>query len=215
MIKAVIFDMDGVVINSQPIANRLLEATCKNLGVFLTKKELSNLTGASGRRFWEYVKQTYNLPKDISYYQSLYNEDLEISEYKSLSVDKELVNLLGFLSKNKIKIAIASSASKKRMEAVLDQFGIKKYFTVRICDSDVSKSKPDPEIYLLAAEKLKLDPYDCAAVEDTDSGILASTKAGMKCFLCIKYTPVGGLCNKAIFTSKDFSVLEQKIKSLL
>lgn len=97
------------------------------------------------------------------------------------------------------------------MSAVLDRFKIRKYFQVTVTEDEVTESKPNPEIYLKAAQKLKIDPGDCIVIEDTDSGIQSATDAGMKCLLYTKYTAPGNLRHKAELTFVSFKELISKI----
>lgn len=111
--KAVIFDMDGVIIDSEPIAKKIMVATCEKLGVCLKDDEIRDLIGTSSKRIWTYIKNKYRLPESVDYYRSLYNEDSEIKAYENLCIDKELMDFLVFLQSNNIKIGLATSASRK------------------------------------------------------------------------------------------------------
>lgn len=131
-----------------------------------------------------------------------------------MTCNKELINLLNELRQKKIKTAIATSASKKRMNAVLKQLNLKEYFDTLVCDDDVSKSKPAPDIYIQTAKKLRVSPNKCWVIEDTDSGILSSTAAGMNCILFDKYTPKGKLFDKAELSSNSFEHIRTILEKL-
>lgn len=79
--------MDGVIIDSQSIGDKLLKATCETLGIFLKDEELQQFVGASSRRFWAQMKNAYALPESVDFYCSLYNVEAEIRAYETLSVD--------------------------------------------------------------------------------------------------------------------------------
>ena len=89
--------------------------------------------------------------------------------------------LLALLSQSKVKIALASSASKKRIHTILDMFNITHYFSVITSTHDVENSKPNPEIFLITAKKLHINPKSCLVIEDSTHGVSAAKNAGMKC----------------------------------
>src|SRR3954468_13212720 len=123
-LAAVIFDMDGVIIDSQAAANRaLVEAAAKH-GVRLAVSELEDLVGASEQQFWHYVKERYGLPEAIPYYAASYDEDSEIAGYDETLLSPGLDALLSELRTSGIALALATSGSRKRMNAVIEMFGL-------------------------------------------------------------------------------------------
>jgi beta-phosphoglucomutase len=181
--KAVIFDMDGVIIDSISISDKLLGHTAKQFGVHLTEKQLHELHGISGQSFWKYLKHTYNLPESVEYYINKYDVEEEIRLYKDLKPISGIPQLIDDLRKHKIPLALATSASKYRMNKFLELFQMQKTFDAIICADDVSQAKPNPEIFLKAAAKLSINPTDCIVIEDAVNGYKAATQAGMKCIL--------------------------------
>jgi len=181
--KAVIFDMDGVIIDSQSIADKLLAQTAAKFGVKLSQEELHKLHGISFPAFWEYVKETYHLPKSAEYYGKHYDVEEEIRMYKDLLPIKGIPELIKDLKKHEIKLALASSASRYRIQKVLALFHLHDTFEATISYQDVKHAKPDPEIFLNAASKLKVKPEECIVIEDAINGLEAATRAGMKCVL--------------------------------
>lgn len=210
--RAFIFDMDGVIINTEPITNGLVKELCAKLGVCLTDDELYRLTGVSAKNFWTYMQENHHMKQSIDYYRKMWDVDREITEYKKMNIDKNLLNFLSLLQKSNYKIALATSAGERRMNMVVDLFDLRKYFDITVSDSEVSKSKPDPEIFLLAARKLQIDPQNCVVIEDTDYGIEAAVNAGMKCWLFTKYTRIGKLSYKAELIFSDFTELLSGMK---
>jgi HAD superfamily hydrolase (TIGR01509 family) len=185
--KAVIFDMDGVIIDSQPIADKLLFKTAEKFGVTLTEREMELLVGASLRDFWRYVKDTYSLPLSVKEYAAHYTVDDEIAAYEGLEPIVGIRQLIDDLERNGIQMGLATTASKKRMLAVLDIFELQDFFSATTSDDDVSTSKPHPEVYLTVAKKLGVDPPECIAIEDSERGVQAAKNAGIK---CIQYRPI-------------------------
>lgn len=179
--QAVIFDMDGVVIDSQPVADRLLVDTAREFGAGLSESEMQQLVGASGRDFWRYVKTTYGLPFDVEHYLQQYNVDDEIAAYRGLEPILGVRLLIDDLLAHGVRLGLATTASRKRMDAVLDIFELRHAFAATTSDDEVSRSKPNPEVYLLATRKLGVRPHDCVAIEDSTRGVEAAKSAGMKC----------------------------------
>ena len=94
-----------------------------------------------------------------------------------------IIEFLQKLNKQKFPTALATSSRKTISDYVLENFGIRKYFNHIITGDDVTRAKPDPEIYLKAANNLKIKPFDCIVFEDSISGVEAAKKAGMKVIL--------------------------------
>lgn len=181
MIKAIIFDMDGVIIDSHSVAYQLLCETANTFVCNLTIEEIKTWGSLSSRQFWTKVKELYNLPHDISLLIKSYNQDREIELYKSMEPVPGVKEFLHDIKRNQVKTALATSASKKRMEAVIYLFGLHTLFDVIVCDEEVVASKPDPQIFLLASQKLAVEPAECLVIEDSENGKIAAKKAGMKC----------------------------------
>jgi HAD superfamily hydrolase (TIGR01509 family) len=181
---AVIFDMDGVIIDSQTIANQLLIAQVQKQDVYLTQEELAQLNGASLGEFWHYVKLKYKLPKPLQFYTDDYPENEEINLYQGTKPISGVTQFLDDLIKNKIPTALATSASRRRMNAVLNLYNLQGKFPVKLCAEDVKQSKPNPEIFLLAAQRLSCNPRQCVVIEDSTRGLMAAKRAGM---LCVGY----------------------------
>ncbi len=88
------------------------------------------------------------------------------------------------LIENKIPTALATSASRRRMNAVLNLYNLQDKFPVKLCAEDVKESKPNPTIFLLAAQRLNVNPRQCVVIEDSTRGLIAAKRAGM---LCVGY----------------------------
>ena len=179
--KAVIFDMDGVIIDSHSVACQLLCDAANKFGCKLTIEEIKQWGSLSSRQFWKRVKDEWHLPHDISVLMNSYDEDREIELYKGMELISGVRSFLQEVKANQLKTALATSASKMRMNAVVDLFGLHSLFDEFICDEEVSASKPDPQIFLLASQKLSLQPSECVVVEDSENGKIAAKRAGMRC----------------------------------
>lgn len=179
--EAVIFDMDGVIIDSHSIAVRLLRETANGYGCTLTHEEIRSWGSLSSRQFWTKVKDDFHLPQGLNELIHSYNVDREIELYREIELIPGIRDLLIVLRERGIKTALATSASRKRMNAVLDIFEISECFDQCVCDDEVIASKPAPEIFVLAASKLEIAPSRCVVIEDSRNGLKAAKAAGMKC----------------------------------
>lgn len=177
---AVIFDMDGVIIDSHSIAFDLLIETANQFGVTLSIDEIKTWGSLSSRQFWLIVKDKYCLPKSVEFYVNQYDDQEEVGRYNKLGPIIGIPELIKLLKLNNIKLALATSASKLRMNAVVDMFNLRDFFDCLLCDEDVIESKPNPQIFLKSAEYLGVTPELCVVVEDSTNGLIAAKRAGMK-----------------------------------
>ncbi len=177
----VIFDMDGVIIDSNPFHKKAWE-------LFLEKYNFKY----SEEDFKQKIYGKTN--KDIMY--TLFGDKLNIKNLEKLIYEKELFyqksfepyicltkgleQFLEMLKSNNVQIGISTSAPAMNIDFVMEKTGIRDYFSVIVDDSQVNKGKPDPEIYLKTATRLSVDPSECIVFEDSISGIQSARNAGMK-----------------------------------
>jgi beta-phosphoglucomutase len=176
---AVIFDMDGVIIDSQGAANRALVEAAARHGVRLNVAELEDLVGASEEQFWSYVKARYGLPQPISFYRASYDENAEIASYDETLLAPGLCALLAELRAAGVQIALATSGSRKRMNAVIEMYELAQWLDVALCREDTPREKPAPDLFLAVAAALGVSPSQCVVIEDSTLGIAAARSAGM------------------------------------
>jgi HAD superfamily hydrolase (TIGR01509 family) len=183
MIKAFIFDMDGVIIDSEPVHLMIEQKLCKEYGVNLTEEEHSTYIGTNSYYMWDCIKKIHNLPQSIE-------ELVEINRaayFNHLKSDKNLApieqvdKLIMDLHERGIKLALASSSPMNVIEAVVDAFKLRDYFHIMISGDEVENSKPEPDIFLCAADRLSVTPEECVVIEDSTNGVIAAKKAGMCC----------------------------------
>jgi beta-phosphoglucomutase len=177
---AVIFDMDGVIVDNMEYHKRAW-------GVFLKKYapdvELEEFSRHFGKVNKDLLKIVFK--KEVSAgEEALFGEEKE-AIYREIYADHivptaGLVDFLSTLKKNEVKTAVATAAPRINMDFVFEKTGLRHYFDILIDASEVMKGKPDPEIYLKAAENLDCPPKRCLVFEDSMPGIQAAQKAGMK-----------------------------------
>lgn len=181
-IAAVIFDMDGVIIDSEPIHYRVNQRLFKELGLGISKKEYSEFIGCSNNDMWRILKDRYNLQESI---EELIKHQIEENiRYLDHNKEKPITGIVGLLEKLKadnFKIGLASSSPMKYIVRVLKEFAIEEYFDVKVSGEELARSKPNPDIYIKAARLLDEPEEKCIVIEDSYHGVTAAKKAGMKC----------------------------------
>jgi HAD superfamily hydrolase (TIGR01509 family) len=187
----IIFDMDGVLINSEPFIIKAATQMFAERGLKVKPEDFHPFTGTGENRFIGGVAEKYNFLLNIQQAKErTYDIYLEIikGNLKPLPGAKEFINHCRKLGK---KIAVASSADMRKVKGNLAEMKIpSEIFDAVIVGDDVEHKKPAPDIFLLAAEKISLDPEDCLVIEDAPSGIKAAKAAGCRCLaITSSFTP--------------------------
>jgi HAD superfamily hydrolase (TIGR01509 family) len=186
MIKAVIFDMDGVIINSEATWIKVVEDIFTEYGYEYTKYFHKKIFGSNAARV---MKQNLDIKdSEAEIGRKIVKRFVYIIKNEGVKEVLGIYQLLDQVNK-KFVLAIASSTPKAAIELILKKLGIRDYFSVIISGYQVKNPKPYPDIYLAVAEKLKLKPKECIAIEDSPNGVKSAKNAGMKCIaLKNKYT---------------------------
>ena len=181
--KAFIFDMDGVLIDSESFYSEMERINFNELGLNIPHDEHITYQGTATDEMWKIIKANHGLPHSVEELVAMTN-DLTIPVFQAMErIDPMpgVVNLLNLLKARKIPLALASSSFPEVIEIVLDKTGLRTCFDVVVNSRMAGKSKPAPDIFLLAAKKLKTAPEDCIVIEDSTNGITAAKSAGMYC----------------------------------
>ncbi len=178
-LRAVLFDMDGVLINSAVVSNRLHVATAARHGVELSADEVKSLAGINGPQFWSYVKETYRLPGTVEEYWESYDAEAEVAAYSTDLIAPGVEELISALDSVGLLVGIVTSASCWRTGRVIELLSVADQISVVICSDDVEKPKPDAEPYLTAAKRLGVEAAGCLVVEDSRPGVQSALGAGM------------------------------------
>lgn len=176
MYKAVIFDMDGVIIDSEVIAVRYLEEALAEREIVLSKEEIAEMIGLSPKQGRQMLAKFCGEYEEIfaSYEEKFDQQEIDLAGILNPGIRE----LLDFLMQNHLKIGLASSAYKKDIAEMLRQTGLEKYFTVVLSGEMFRESKPNPEIYIKTMRLLQVKAEECIIIEDSAYGIDAGKAAG-------------------------------------
>lgn len=178
--KVVIFDMDGVLIDSEPVYLQMFREFLEKNGCTVDERILKAIAGASAKQTWVYMAEMWKAhiePEALHQEFRRQYPDFQIPYREVLFAGVK--ELLEKLRSNGIRIALASSSSKRSIHRMLDETGLKSYFSWIVSGEMFRESKPDPEIYLHMLECIGLPAKDCVAVEDSTYGIQAAKAAGL------------------------------------
>lgn len=181
MMKTVIFDMDGVLIDSEVIFLKSLQKYLKTLDIEEDLQTLSCLVGMNAKDITQKLQNTYHLHhipiKELMEKQDLYFDE-ELKE-TILTPMPHLITYLKYLKEKDMTIVLASSSDMHWINTVLDGIHVREYFDIIISGENLKHSKPDPEIFYLAAKQAGCKHDECMVIEDSVNGIKAGKAADM------------------------------------
>jgi beta-phosphoglucomutase family hydrolase len=183
MIEAIIFDMDGTLVDTEPFHTEIELNQFKQNKIEISGEEHQQYLGVTSEVMWRQIasKHSISLTTDELIKQN-HEESLKyFAALDSIPVMPELVEVLEKLQANNYKLAVASSSTPEIIDLVLTKTNLKKYFPIIVSGNDVAKSKPAPDIFLFTAHKLGAKPTNCVVIEDSPNGIKAAKAAGMTC----------------------------------
>lgn len=182
-IQAVIFDLDGTVVDSMWMWDKIDE---EFLGQFGSEVPTDMQEAIEGMSFTEtacYFKERFKfLPFSVEQLKEIWNEMAYDKYANEVPLKPGVLEYLKYLKENGIKTGIASSNSKELVMTAIQNLGVEQYFDSVHTACEVEKGKPAPDIYLLVAKDLGIDPCHCMVFEDVPAGIMAGNSAGMKTY---------------------------------
>jgi beta-phosphoglucomutase len=181
--QAVIFDMDGVLVNTEPHHMIIEKRLIAGLGLNISEEEHRSYLGKSSDRMWSEIINKYNLYFDARDLAKRNSEEIirYFSGQVEIGIMRGIEGVLEELSEKGIPMALASSSDPGTIDLILSKTGLGKYFLYKVSCNSVGRSKPDPDIYLYAAGVLSVRPEECIVIEDSYNGIKAAKSAGMYC----------------------------------
>ena len=180
MFRAAIFDMDGVIIDSHPIHKKAWRKFLKLLAREVSEEDLNFVM--DGRKREEILRHFLGeLSDEEVRLLGQQKEQLFRQEAGDIKVTEGLYDLLQQLSEAEIKLGVASSGGESRVNYVLDLFHLRHYFGTIVTGNQVTAGKPDPTIFRVTCDRLRVRPAETLAFEDSVSGVRAAKAAGMRC----------------------------------
>ena len=182
-IKAFIFDMDGVLVDSETLYKDLEQELFRQVGIQISHEEHISYQGSSNTVMWGLIKEKHGLVQSVEDLVRMTEEKVIqffSSKEEILPMDG-ILDLLKFLKSKGIRLALASSSSLDVIQIVLRKSGLGSYFEAIVDNVEAGAGKPDPAIFLLAQRKLGLASEECVIVEDSINGIRAALAAGIYC----------------------------------
>lgn len=184
MLKAVIFDMDGVLIDSEPIHMKAFEILFEQLGLSYEKEYYLQFIGSTTDHMWDTVIKDYGVSMTKDQLMEMCDKNVaKIIGETGYPVIEGVSGLIRSLHEAGILLAVASSSGKTRIENTLSKMHIISCFDVVVSGTEVAHPKPAPDTFLKAAEKLEVEPSECMVVEDSLNGMQAAKQAGMVCVM--------------------------------
>jgi beta-phosphoglucomutase len=182
-VKAVIFDMDGVLVNTEPHHLVIEKKLFADLRLNISKEEHGSYLGKSSLQMWKEIAERHSL-NDEPELLARKNSEAIISYFSKpgmIDLIPGVKNTLEMIFTQGIPMAIASSSETSVIDLFISSVGLEKYFQHRMSTEIVGKSKPEPDVYLFTSWLLSVDPAECLVIEDSPNGIMAAKSAGMYC----------------------------------
>lgn len=216
MIKAIIFDMDGLMIDSERVTFECYQEILKGMNLTMDEEFYKTLLGKPLKgiyqRFYDVYGNDFPIEDVIKDVHALMAKRFET---EGVPIKTGLKSLLEYLKENNYKTIVATSSNRDRVDTILSQAQITDYFNDSICGDEVTKGKPNPEVFLKSCQKLGVNVDEAIVLEDSEAGIQASYDAGIKviCIPDMKY-PEKQYEEKTFKILKDLNGVTEYLKNL-
>ncbi len=213
--RAVIWDMDGVIADTAPFHLKTWQETFRKRGVKFTEEDFRHIFG---QRSDAIVRNTLGgviSQDEVDAIVKKKNRDFRNAARHNIKSLPGAIKLIELLIKHGFKIALASSAPIENIQLLTEALGINNLFHSIISGRDVSQSKPSPQLFLLAAQRLGVEPKNCVVIEDAIAGVTAAKKAGMHCIAVTNTSPRESLKEADLIVDSLVSVTVKELEKLL
>jgi len=218
MLRAVLFDMDGVIVNTEPLHRKAYFKMFDDVNINVDDDLYASFTGQSTINICKHLVNHFNLenkPEELvsskrKHFKYLFEND------DSLTLIEGVLNIIKDYYNNGLKLIVASSASMPNINRIFERFNLNQYFCGKFSGADLKQSKPHPEIFVKAAEHTGFKKSECVVIEDSTNGIKAANSAEI---FCIGFygddlsTQDFSLANKVVKSYNEITY--QKIKTIL
>ncbi|XMO85682.1 HAD family phosphatase [Algibacter sp. AS12] len=206
MLKAVIFDMDGVIIDSEPMHNKAYHDMFNEVGINVSTELYESFTGQSTINICKRLCDHFNLeqaPETLVALKRKYYKHFFYSN-SDLGLIDGVLDLIKDYHKNGLTLVLASSAAMTSINQIFDRFDLSQYFIDKLSGGDLKQSKPHPEIFIKAAAASGFNKEECMVIEDSTNGITAAKAAGIYCVGFDSFHSKNQDYSKADMVIKDF-----------
>ena len=207
MIKAVIFDNDGVIVDSEPLHHLVEAQTIAGFGHKVAEDFFDRYVGIGMERMLDDWIERFQLPVSADELAKIHLQNLVTAFKQKVTLTPQIKKLISYLADHHYPMAVASSSTRELINVGLLKYQLKPYFAHIVSTDDVTRTKPNPEIFLTAAKRLGQAPENCLVIEDSAAGVTAAKAAGM---YCVGYeNPLSGDQNltQADIRIREFSAL--------
>lgn len=206
MLKAVLFDMDGVIVDTEPLHYKAYHIMFDEFRIEVSDELYQSFTGQSTKNICTRIKEHFKLNTDPlklelskrHHFNELFDHD------PSLKLLDGVLDIIKEYDQNNITMVLASSASRSTIDRVFNRFELDKFFIAKHSGADLKASKPHPEIFLKAAHSSGYDKSECMVIEDSTNGIKAANAAGI---FCVGY-------NSKHSKNQDYSTANKVVSNL-
>ena len=193
-IEAVVFDMDGVLIDSEHVWNDVREQLARERAGRWTERSQRDMMGMSSPEWSQYMHDVVGIPESP---EEINREVVARMLDRFAGSPPWLPGAIEVVQQfsERLPLGLASSSNREIIDAVLAAGGLAKLFAATVSSEEVARGKPAPDVYLEAARRLGVDPAECTAIEDSHNGILSAKAAGMRCIAIpnAQYPPGGAV----------------------
>ena len=179
-INAIIFDMDGVLVDSEPIHERAEMEVCRQFGMEVLESEWDGFRGRKLEDIFSYASKKYGTGNEPI--EKMIEQKINLYLLFALQDMELITGVRNFLEKlkssQKYQLALTTSGRMVQQEKILAKYGLENFFEIMVTSDDVKNGKPHPEPYTVTVQRLKADPKTCLVIEDSDNGIISAKAAG-------------------------------------
>lgn len=180
MLKSIIFDMDGVIVDTEPGYKIATDELLREHGIITADDYQDQFIGVTNEFMWSTIIGEFSLPLTIDQCVDIVNEKRAAMEKEhGLHPLPHVIALIKRLYEHGFSLAIASSSPMSEIDRVVDLFDIRGCFSAFITGTECEESKPHPEVFLRSARALSVKPEECLVIEDSKNGVIAANRAGM------------------------------------
>ncbi|PWT71597.1 MAG: phosphatase [Bacteroidetes bacterium] len=211
MNDTVIFDLDGVIIDSEPIHFQIEQQMFRELNIDISFSEHSSFVGTSSQNMWESIVNKHHLtwqPGELV--KKNHQRYMDYLQGNRLGPIEGIEELIRALYEDNLQLLVASSSPKAVIEIVLQKFDFRNYFKALVSGTDLPHSKPHPDIFLKAAQLTGSAQGKCVVIEDSENGVAAARAAGMKCIGFLNPNSGQQDLGRAHIIIKSFKELDSK-----